>query len=185
VRGNSVLFSREYYEIVRSRLKPGGIATQWVPLYDTSEQAIQIQMKTFIDAFPDGTVWNSSITRGGYDVVLLGKVEPIRIDVEAVQARLQRSAAIAASLRQVKIASAVELLSTYGARGPDMRAFIADAAVNRDFSLKLEYISGLAINQHHADTIYAHMVAQRTAPEELFVAPPRVKSDLMRRIMAK
>ena len=62
VRGNSILFSREYYEIVKARLEPGGIATQWVPLYETSELAIQIQMRTFMDAFPNGTVWNTAIT---------------------------------------------------------------------------------------------------------------------------
>src|SRR5262249_23084526 len=70
VRGNSALFSREYYAIVRDHLRPGGIATQWVPLYETSELAIKIQMRTFVEAFPTGTVWNSAANNKGYDVVL-------------------------------------------------------------------------------------------------------------------
>jgi len=52
VRGNSVLFSREYYAIVKSRLRPGGIATQWVPLYETSELAIKVQLRTFTSTCP-------------------------------------------------------------------------------------------------------------------------------------
>src|SRR5436190_3524568 len=71
VRGNSALFSREYYDIVRAHLRPGGIATQWVPLYETSELAIKIQMRTFVEVFPRGTVWNSAANNKGYDVVLL------------------------------------------------------------------------------------------------------------------
>ena len=56
VRGNSILFSREYYAIVGVRLKPGGLVMQWVLFYETSELAIRIQMQTFMDAFPNKTI---------------------------------------------------------------------------------------------------------------------------------
>ena len=45
-----------------------------------------------------------------------------------------------------------------------MTKWLAGAAVNRDFSLKLEYISGLALNNKEADAIYANMTAGRTIP---------------------
>jgi spermidine synthase len=187
VRGNSVLFSREYYAVVRSRLNPGGIATQWVPLYETSEQAIQIQMKTFMDAFPDGTVWNSAANGKGYDVVLLGRTGPLRLDLLEMQRRIDRTPQIGDSLRQVKIASAMDLLATYGASARDMASWYAKTPLNRDFSLKLEYISGLALNSTGADEIYAHMVAQRTYPEEAFMmpanAPAGMEAELRRRVL--
>jgi len=183
VRGNSILFSREYYAIVGARLKPGGLATQWVPLYETSELAIRIQMRTFMDAFPNGTVWNSAVSGRGYDVVMLGSVEPLRIDVAAIERRMTAEPRIAESLRQVKIGSVVDLLGTYGASGKDMRAWLADAPINRDFSVKLEYISGLALNDREADPIYSHMVAGRAYPADLFVAPPALEADLRRRLM--
>jgi spermidine synthase len=189
VRGNSVLFSREYYAVVRSRLKPGGIATQWVPLYETSEEAIQIQMKTFMDAFPDGTVWNSAANGKGYDVVLLGRDGPLHLDLLEMQRRIDRTPRIADSLRQVKIASAMDLLATYGASARDMAAWYAKTPLNRDFSLKLEYISGLALNAGGADEIYAHMVSGRTYPEETFVvpagAPAGLAAELRRRILGE
>jgi spermidine synthase len=184
VRGNSVLFSREYYAIVKDRLKPGGIATQWVPLYDTNEEAIKIQMRTFIDAFPQGTVWNSAVGGRGYDVVLLGSVEPLRIDVAAIERRMAQPR-IRQSLREVKIGTALDLLATYGTSGPDMQRWFAGTPVNRDFSLKLEYISGLAINQQRADPIYAHMTRDRTFPAEMFDADPERVKALRRRIRAQ
>ena len=182
VRGNSVLFSREYYAVVRSKLKPGGIATQWVPLYETSEEAIQIQMKTFMDAFPDGTVWNSASNGKGYDVVLLGRNQPLHVDLLEIQSRIDRTPAIGESLREVKMASAMDLLATYGASAHDMTAWYATTPLNRDFSLKLEYISGMALNANEADAIYAHMVARRTYPADAFVAPPGLEAELRRRI---
>ena len=184
VRGNSILFSREYYAIVKDHLKPGGIASQWVPLYETSEEAIKIQMKTFVDAFPDGTVWNTVTDNKGYDVVLVGGNQPMHVDASAIQARLDRTPQLAASLRDVKITGAVDLLATYGAAGPDMTAWLAGAPVNRDFSLKLEYISGLAINAKEADAIYTHMTAGKAYPAAMIAAPPSMQAELQRRLMA-
>jgi spermidine synthase len=185
VRGNSVLFSREYYQVVRSRLKPGGIATQWVPLYETTEEAIQMQMKTFMDAFPEGTVWNSAANGRGYDVVMLGRTAPLRMDVAEIQARMDRTPAIGAALRDVRMGSALDLLATYGAGARDMATWFAKTPLNRDFSLKLEYISGMALNAREADAIYAHMTAERTYPADILVVPPNLEAELRRRIGAR
>lgn len=182
VRGNSVLFSREYYQVVRSRLKPGGLATQWVPLYETTEEAIQMQMKTFMDAFPDGTVWNSAANMRGYDVVMLGRTAPLHMDFSEMQARMDRTPAVAAALRDIRMPSALDLLATYGAGARDMQGWFAQTPLNRDFSLKLEYISGMALNAREADDIYAHMTAARTYPQGVFVVPTHLEPELRHRI---
>ena len=182
VRGNSVLFSREYYEIVKARLAPDGIATQWVPLYDTSEEAIRIQMRTFLGAFPNGSVWNSSAAGRGYDVVLLGRTGSQPLDVEAITQRMA-TAAIGDSLRDVGVQNVLDLFATYGAAASDMQSFVSGAPENRDFSLKLEYISGLSINQQNADLIYSHMVKNRTVPSDLFHAPASTLAQLRTRIL--
>jgi len=183
VRGNSVLFSREYYDIVRSHLLPGGLASQWVPLYETTELAIQIQMRTFTEAFPDGTVWNSAGGTKGYDVVLLGSAEPLKLDLLSMQSRIDKNPRILESLRQVRLTSALDILATYGTNGRDMRGWLADTPVNRDFSLKLEYISGLGLNDKQANLIYAHMTAGRVYPETLFAGHPELQNELRRRIL--
>jgi len=185
VRGNSVLFSKEYYTIVKDRLNPGGLATQWVPLYETSEKAIQIQMRTFIDAFPDGTVWNSQPDAKGYDVVLLGKVEPLIIDMGAIQKRIDDNEALKKSLTHVKLNSALDIFASYGTRGRDLGPWLGDTPVNRDFSLKLEYISGLAFNLQVADEIYANMIKGRTMPDDVLTGPAEMTSQLHVRLASK
>ena len=185
VRGNSILFSREYYQIVKAHLNPGGLASQWVPLYETNEAAIQIQMKTFIDAFPDGTVWNTITGGKGYDVVLVGGNEPMHVDAGAIEMRMAATPQLGQSLRDVKITGAVDLLATYGTNGRDMTKWLAGSPVNRDFSLKLEYISGLALNAKEADQIYSNMVAGHTYPAAMIAAPPQMQAELTRRIGSK
>ena len=181
VRGNSILFSEEYYKIVRDRLKPGGRATQWVPLYETSELAIKIQLRTFISAFPNGTVWNTAITGKGYDVVLVGGEEPLTLDLDDMERRISQNPRLYQSLVDVKIHNAVELVANYGASGHDMQKWLEGVPVNRDFSLKLEYISGLALNAGEADPIYAHMVEGHTFPKT--VGDPARVAELRRRLM--
>ena len=185
VRGNSVLFSQEYYAIVKDKLNRGGIATQWVPLYETSEKAIQIQMRTFIDAFPDGTVWNSQPDAKGYDVVLLGQVEPLIIDIGAVQKRIDDNEALDKSLAHVKLNSALDIFASYGTRGRDLGPWLGDTPVNRDFSLKLEYISGLAFNLQVADEIYANMIKRRSYPEDIFIGTDEFPTQLLARLAPK
>jgi spermidine synthase len=79
-------------------------------LYKTNEEAIQIQMRTFSDVFPNGTVWNSAAAGRGYDVVLLGSEVPLRLDLDAIQARIDRTPSIGRSLAEVRIANVVDLL---------------------------------------------------------------------------
>ncbi|HKU42156.1 MAG TPA: fused MFS/spermidine synthase [Polyangiales bacterium] len=184
VRGNSVLFSREYYEIVKTRLRPHGIATQWVPLYDTSERAIQTQMRTFYAAFPDGSVWNSSANNRGYDVVLLGQSQREPLDLPSIQRRLETVPAIADSLREVGVYNMFDLFATYGASLGDMRKWFASAQENRDFSLKLEYISGMSLGQQNADAIYANMTADRSVPPAMFAGPEEFVRNLRARILS-
>jgi spermidine synthase len=163
-------------------LKPGGLATQWVPLYETSEAAIKIQMRTFMDAFPNGTVWNSQEGRKGYDVVVLGQVEPTHLDVDRIQNRIDEHPDLKQSLSEVRLGSAVDLLASYAVSAADMADWYRETPVNRDVSLKLEYISGLALNAEAATDIFGSMIRGRTYPTDLFKASPERESQLKARI---
>ena len=66
------------------------MVTQWVPLYESNPEVVKSEMATFFDVFPDGTIWSNDINGEGYDVVLLGRAEPVQIDVDALQQRLDR-----------------------------------------------------------------------------------------------
>jgi hypothetical protein len=96
---------------------------------------------------------------------------------------MQNNPRLWSSLREVKISSAVDLLGTYGTRGADMQKWLEGVPVNRDFSLKLEYISGLALNSGEADPIYAHMIVGRTYPN--WTASPAAHAELRRRLQLK
>ena len=90
VKGSATLYTRDYFELVKKRLNPGGVITQWVPLYESHLDVVKSEVATFMDVFPGGTVWSNDISGKGYDVVLAGRVNPTPIDIDSIRSSLFR-----------------------------------------------------------------------------------------------
>jgi spermidine synthase len=169
VKGSATLYSREYFAMCRAHLNPGGLVTQWVPLYESDLATVKSEVATFVDVFPNAILWGDlDLFAQGYDLVLMGSADPIRIDVDAVEQRIDRSSTVAESLREVGIHSAAELLGTYAGRSGELRAWLAGAEINRDRSLRLQYLAGMALNSGRAGSIYSQILARSPFPENLF-----------------
>ena len=54
--GVASLYSREFYELARSRLKNGGFMTQWLPLYQVSPRIGLSMVRAFLDVFPNAVL---------------------------------------------------------------------------------------------------------------------------------
>jgi spermidine synthase len=180
VKGAASLYTREYFELVKAHLNPGGVISQWVPLYESTADVVKSEVATFFDVFPFGTIWSNEYVNGdGYDIVLLAKPEPMRIDPGELQARLDRPdhAQIATELNQVEFVGAAGLLATYGGQARDLAPWLAGAEINRDANLRLQYLAGMGNNVYDR-TIYEGMLAHRRFPEELFAGSGEWKERL-------
>jgi spermidine synthase len=170
VKGAAMLYTREFFEIVKQHLNPGGVVTLFVQLYESNTAAVKSEIATFMEAFPNGVVWGNTQDGRGYDLVLMGTVEPLQIDVDEIQAKLNRPeyAPVARSLSEVGLGSAVDLFSTYAGRGSDLGGWTKDAIINRDRNLKLQYLAGLGLNLYQSDRIYSDMLLHAKYPDGLF-----------------
>lgn len=175
IKGSATLYSKEYFELVKRHLNDGGLVTQWVPLYESNPATVKSEVATFLQAFPDGTVWANDVDGAGYDLVLLGSARSGQIDVDAAHDLLQRPdrASVAQSLRQVGFATVLDLLATYTGRGSDLRSWLSDAEINMDRNLRLQYLAGMGLNSYRGDDIYTQMLRQRRYPEDLFTGSLR------------
>jgi spermidine synthase len=178
VSGSAALYSAEYYELVKERLNPGGVVAQWLPLYETSEEAVKSSLATFMEAFPNGTVWNSDIFGEGYDVVMIGSVGEMKLDLVALEEQLTRNPRVRQSLADIDFYSGLELLTSYVGQGSDLQPWLLDAQINRDRSLRLQYLAGLAIDRSDAGPIFTAMSQYRRYPDNLFLAPPSMEAQL-------
>jgi len=187
VKGAAMLYTLEFFEMVKKHLNPGGVVTLFVQLYESNTDAVKSEIGTFLEAFPNGVVWGNTNEGKGYDLVLLGQVERTKIDVDAIEAKLQRPeyAPVRDSLREIGMRSAVDLFSTYAGRKADLAPWLQNAQINHDRNLRLQYLAGLGLNLYQADVIYADMLhyVSRT-PDDLFVASDATKRSLFAAIQS-
>jgi spermidine synthase len=104
----------------------------------------------------------------------VGQLAPARIDLDALQSRIQRPdhERVRQSLFEVGFGSIVHLLGTYAGQAADLRPWLAGAEINRDGNLRLQYLAGLALNNSMETTIYNQILAHRRFSETLFVGSP-------------
>jgi len=181
VKGAAMLYTQEFFEMAKQHLNPGGAVTLFVQLYESNTAAVKSEIATFLEAFPNGIVWGNTNEGKGYDLVLMGQVEPSKIDVDAIDARLKRPeyAPVANSLREIGMSTAIDLFSTYAGRKPDLAPWLKDAQINHDKNLRLQYLAGLGLNLYQADAIYADMLRYVSKlPEDLFIASDATKQRL-------
>jgi spermidine synthase len=185
VKGAATLYSKEYFEECKRHLKPGGVITQWVPLYESDPDTVKSEIATFFDVFPNGTIWANDNNGQGYDVVLLGQAEPTRIDVDAMQARLDRAdyAKVRESLQTVGFPNALSLLGTYLGRASDLRPWLAGSQINRDIDLRLQYLAGMGVNSFSAGTIASEIARVRRFPFDMFTGSPESIGELQAAIV--
>jgi len=174
VKGTAALYSKEYFDAVRSHLNPGGIFTLYVPLYETDMNTIKSELATFFAAFPEGTVWANTIDGRGYDMVFMGQAGPLRIDLDELDQRFARPdyAPVAQSLRDIGVLSPAALLATYAGQKSDLDPWLAGAELNRDGDLRLQYLAGWGINSSLEDVIYQQMMSYRHSPAGMFTGSP-------------
>jgi spermidine synthase len=170
VKGTSSLYSKQYFELVKEHLNPGGIVTQWVPLYESDENTVRSELATFFDVFPNGTVWGNDIDGDGYDVVLLGQVAPLKVDLDALQQRWERpdELNVVRSLSETGFTTPISLLRTYAGRASDLAPWLKGAAINDDLSMRLQYMAGMGLNYDEPAVIYSDMLGYRKFPDDMF-----------------
>ena len=174
VKGAANLYTEEFFGAAKARLNPGGVITLFVQLYESNLEAVKSEVGTFLKVFPNGSVWANTLDGRGYDMVLVGSVEPLRIDVDAVQRKLEQPeyADLAQSLREIGMPSAVDLFATYAGNATELARWLQDAKINRDRNLRLQYLAGMGLNLYQSDAIYQDMVRYAGYPEQLFAGSP-------------
>jgi spermidine synthase len=180
VKGAAMLYTKEFFETVKAHLNPGGAVTLFVQLYESNTAAVKSEIGTFLEVFPGGVVWGNTNNGAGYDLVLLGQAEPTKIDVEAVQRNLSDPSmvSVARSLGEVGMFSAIDLFSNYAGTKTDLAPWLADAAINRDRNLRLQYLAGMGAHLYQSEAIYADMLQYSQWPPDLFVGSDATKQQL-------
>ena len=127
------LYSREFYELAKRRLAPEGMVAQWWPLPTQNLEDSRSLVRSFLDAFPYVGLWTTEV----HEMLLVGSMTPMPIDVGQVTRRFERPG-IAAALREVGIDSAAAVLATWVTDRDGLVAFVDGAPPVTDDRPRIE-----------------------------------------------
>jgi spermidine synthase len=190
VKGSAALNTVEYYKICKRHLKPGGVMSLWIPLYESTFASAKSITSTFFEVFPEGMIFSNDALLMGYDAVLVGRAEPTRIDLDRVQSILDRDdyTLVRQSLADVGFGmnpmggysaglnTAADLFATYAGQASDLRVWTCNAQINRDSNLRLQYLAGMGYNSNISTEIFKSILSHYQFPNKLFSgSPPTIR----------
>jgi spermidine synthase len=130
--GAGNLYSREYFQLMRRVLKPGGVVMQWIP---GTEAEYNLIARTFLSVFPETTAWADGS-------LFIGSLEPLRLrrqDFEWKTALPGR----AQGIKDVRIETFGALLESFKAGPDEIRAFVGPGPILTDDRPLAEYFLSL------------------------------------------
>lgn len=158
ISGLASLFSVEFFQLARERLRPGGIMVQWIQLYNLAPDDLKMILKTFQGVFPATSVWNVAD-----DLLLLGRTEPGPLDLGRLQTRYA-AARVGEGLGYPGGGSWPSLLGLFALGEADTARFAEHAGTNTDDRLPLEFSAPRALYLETHRQNQAAMRSLRTSP---------------------
>src|SRR5262249_38102135 len=128
IAGQAMLFTKEFFELVRGHLAPDGMFCQWLQGYGLRAGDFRSVVATFLAGFPQASWWEESPAGGDY--LLIGSTEPRALDTASL-ARLMEQPPVRLDLQRVEVNGPGDLLAHYVA-GPDRVAALARGATIQD-----------------------------------------------------
>ncbi len=136
ISGVSNLFTREFFTMGKSRLRPGGIWSQWVQLYGMAPEDLQSLLATFADVYAHVALF---ATIEDADLVLVGSDSPLDLNVANAQALLDNHPKVSAELRQIGVVEAHDLLTFYQFGRDEILELSDGVVLNTDDNMRIEY----------------------------------------------
>ncbi len=158
ILGSGALYTREWFRLCRDRLAPGGMLSQYLPLHKLGERELLGIIRTFHEAFPEGTVW-----LGQYHAVLLGTTAPLRIDFAEWSAR---AAALGRDL--TFHTEPHHLASLLLLDAPAIARLTAAASVNTDDRCYTEFFARGCLDESNLVRNLRQLAAARVEPAGAF-----------------
>jgi hypothetical protein len=116
------LYTKEYFELTRDRLAPGGMVTYWLPVHSLLERDSKAIIRAFCDVFTHCSLWGGA----GWDWILVGMRELRGPVTEERFARQWRDPVVGPDLRSLGIERPEQLGALFMADAGDLREMARD-----------------------------------------------------------
>lgn len=165
--GSGSLYSKEYFELCKKLMKPGGVISQYLPLHKLTPDDLKTLLNTFYTVFPHSMVWIAQ-THG----VLIGSPQELRLSFSDIRAVINR-------IDDPFFKDPYLLASTLLLNQAGIKAFVGNhALIHTDNHPILECFSPQSVKaQHHHTNISALLRSRQPAGQLIIDVPNPVLLD--------
>ena len=156
----SNLYSADFYRWCKRILTEDGIICQWIPLRQLPEPYLKIVVRTFIEVFPNTTIWYKYTPDFA---VLVGTSERLKINYRRFMERTQIPRVQEALM--VDDLNGISLLDSFMMSEKVVRAYAGDATIHTDNHPRLEFFQPRAlVNTTHKNIEALAKYRERSTP---------------------
>jgi spermidine synthase len=167
-----MLYTREFYDLVKTRLAKNGIFCQWIPLHWLSPQDYRCILRTMHAVFPEMSLWYT----GSYTIALASP-EPHSIDNDVI-ARKMKIESVRADLESVGIESPESMIALYLMNESGIERYVGEGVQNTDDLAYLEHSASRCFALETTPENLKILLRYREQPEGL--PPSNTFDDLFR-----
>ena len=184
--GSSNLFTREFFELAKSRLTDDGIMAAWLHAYMMSPQDFQMVVRTLCDVFDFVSLWELTET----DYALIASPHKPTIDLAEFYRRFETPSVWADAYR-ISVQRPAHVLGRYITSGETLRAWADPAPVHTDDNARLEFSAPAAMYLDQGpELVHAFFGLQRPVLSDLLAEadqpPPKdLQTDIENVVAAR
>ena len=135
IAGIANLYTREFYQVVKSKIKDDGIFAQWFHNYSMSPDDFRMVFRTFVESFPYVSLWSMKES----DFLLIGSKKEQVFDYPAVKEIYDNNKMLRSDLDYLGLSDVYAVQGFYRMNREGFLAFSKGASINTDDGAELEF----------------------------------------------
>jgi len=163
ISGMANLFTREFFQQAKARLRPQGVMCQWVHAYSMSSQDFKTIVRTFHSVFPNTSIWEASL---GGDYLLIGSRQEVPIDHRMLVDRLSDER-LRADLETMNLLDLTAFVNKLVITGDAIDRYTKGAPLHTDDNARLEYSAPKALLQGRSTELLKELYGHASTPVEM------------------
>jgi spermidine synthase len=135
IAGIANLYTREFYQVIKSKIKDDGIFAQWFHNYSMSPDDFRMVFRTFAETFPYVSLWSMKES----DFLLVGSKREQVFDYPAVKKIYDSHAMLRSDLDYLGLSDVYAVQGFYRMNREGFQTFSKGADINTDDGAQLEF----------------------------------------------
>jgi len=140
--GVSNLFTREFFQLGKRKMKSDGVWAQWIQTYDLSADEVRSLLATFADVYQHVRLFRVDSA----DLVVIGSDKHLPLTSSFVEKAISRSSKVIADLTAIGIHSSLDMISLHQFGRDTLLRFAKGATRNTDDNMYIEYAAPMRLH---------------------------------------